>query len=59
MSEAQDANLRMLIGWVREYETREDEFSLREHRRLFDAHGGPKVEYTSNAEAARRAGSLP
>ena len=53
--EAQDANLRMLIGWVREYETRDDEFSLREHRRLFDAHAGPKVEYSSNAEAARRA----
>ena len=53
--EAQDANLRMLIGWVREYETRDDEFSLREHRRLFDAHRGSKVEYSSNAEAARRA----
>lgn len=53
--EAQGANLRMLIEWVREYETREDEFSLREHRRLFDAHRGPKVEYRSNAEAAQRA----
>ena len=53
--EAQDANLRMLIEWVREYETRDDEFSLREHRRLFDTHDGPKVEYRSNAEAARRA----
>jgi adenylate kinase family enzyme len=53
--EAQDANLRMLIEWVREYETRDDEFSLREHRRLFDTHGGPKIEYRSNAEAARRA----
>lgn len=53
--EAQDANLRMLIDWVREYETRDDEFSLREHRRLFDAHPGPKVEYSSNAEAALRA----
>lgn len=54
--EAQDANLRMLVGWVREYETREDEFSLREHRKLFDEHAGSKVEYRSNAEAARRAG---
>src|ERR1044072_5360269 len=51
--EAQDANLRMLLGWVREYETRDDEFSLREHRRLFDTHDGPKVEYRSNAQAAR------
>ena len=55
--EAQDANLRMLLDWVREYETREDEFSLREHRRLSDTHGGPKAEYTSNDEAARRATS--
>ncbi len=34
---------------------RDDEFSLREHRRRFDAHRGPKVEYSSNEEAARRA----
>ena len=53
--EAQDANLRMLVEWVKEYETRDDEFSLREHRRLFDAHAGRKVEYTSNEEASRRA----
>lgn len=52
--EAQDANLRMLLGWVREYETRDDEFSLREHRRLFDTHEGKKVEYRSNEEVSRR-----
>lgn len=52
--EAQDANLSMLIEWVREYETREDEFSLREHRKLFDAHAGRKVEYKSNEEASSR-----
>lgn len=55
--EAQDANLGMLVEWVREYETREDEFSLREHRRLFDTHEGRKVEYKSNAEASRRVSS--
>ena len=55
--EAQDANLRMLVEWVREYETRDDEFSLREHRRLFDTHEGRKVEYKSNEEASRRARS--
>jgi adenylate kinase family enzyme len=55
--EAQDANLQMLIEWVREYETREDEFSLREHRKLFDAHQGRKVEYTSNEEASQRVSS--
>jgi adenylate kinase family enzyme len=52
--EAQDANLRMLVEWVREYETRDDEFSLREHRKLFDAHEGKKAEYTSNAAASLR-----
>lgn len=52
--EAQDANLRMLVEWVREYETREDEFSLREHRKLFDTHEGRKVEYKSNEEASQR-----
>jgi adenylate kinase family enzyme len=51
---AQDANLKMLIDWVRQYETRTDEFSLREHRKLFDAHEGRKVEYQSNEEALRR-----
>lgn len=53
--ETQDGNLRMLVEWVREYETRDDEFSLREHRRLFDAHAGTKVEYRSNEEASRGA----
>ena len=56
--EAQDANLRMLVRWVRDYETREDEFSLREHRKLFDAHAGKKIEYRSNEEASRRAGEV-
>lgn len=55
--EAQDANLRMLVEWVRQYETREDEFSLREHRMLFDTHEGRKVEYKSNEEAAKRLSS--
>ena len=52
--EAQNANLQMLIEWVKEYETREDEFSLREHRKLYDEHEGRKVEYKSNDEAAER-----
>ena len=30
--EAQNQNLEMLIRWVREYETRDDEFSLQRHR---------------------------
>jgi adenylate kinase family enzyme len=41
---AQDANLALLLDWVRAYETRDDEFSLRSHRRLFDGFAGPKRE---------------
>lgn len=42
--EEQDAMLAFLVEWVREYETRDDEYSLGEHRRLFEAFGGSKVE---------------
>jgi adenylate kinase family enzyme len=42
--EAQDANLPMLIDWIRAYETRTDEFSLRAHRALFDSFTGEKRE---------------
>lgn len=44
--EAQDANLEMLIAWLREYPTRKDEFSLHAHRELFDNYNGKKQEYT-------------
>ncbi len=47
--EAQNANLEMLIGWIRDYETRRDEFSLRAHRRLFDGFTGDKLEFRSPA----------
>jgi adenylate kinase family enzyme len=50
--EAQDANLGMLIGWIRDYETRSDVFSLRAHRALFDAFTGDKWELDSR-EAIR------
>ena len=46
--EAQDRNLDMLIEWVRAYETRNDEYSLTQHRALFDAFEGDKVEHRSN-----------
>lgn len=55
--EAQDQNLQMLIEWVKEYETRDDEFSLREHRQLFDSYVGKKVEYNSNLETNKRLNS--
>ena len=46
--EAQNANLDMLVAWIRDYAERDDEFSLAAHRRLFDAFKGPKREFTSN-----------
>ena len=52
--EAQDENLKMLIAWVREYETRDDEFSLQAHCQLFDSFAATKTEYRSNAEAQSR-----
>ena len=50
--DAQDANLEMLIGWIRDYETRRDTFSLRAHRALFDAFAGAKIELTSRETIA-------
>jgi adenylate kinase family enzyme len=41
---AQDEMLEFLIGWVREYENRNDEYSLARHRSLFDGFVGKKVE---------------
>jgi adenylate kinase family enzyme len=40
----QDANLELLVDWVRAYATRDDEFSLISHRRLFDTFPGEKLE---------------
>ena len=45
--EAQNKNFEMLQDWVREYETRTDEFSLRYHRQIFNDFAGNKQEYTS------------
>lgn len=46
---AQDANLAMLLDWIRGYETRDDVLSLRAHRALFDGYSGPKRELASRA----------
>lgn len=43
--EAQNENLKMLVAWVRQYETRDDEFSLKSHRKLFEQFLGEKIEY--------------
>lgn len=51
--EAQDANLEMLIGWIRGYATRTDELSLTAHRALFEQFSGEKLELTSRDAIAR------
>jgi adenylate kinase family enzyme len=48
--EAQDANLGMLLRWIRDYPARDDELSLGAHRALFDGYAGEKVELAT-AEA--------
>ena len=47
--EQQDAMLANLQVWVEGYYSRDDAWSYRFHRRIFDAHAGPKVEYTTAA----------
>lgn len=43
----QQAMLEELISWVREYETRDDEYGLKRHRAIFEQFTGPKREYTT------------
>jgi adenylate kinase family enzyme len=50
--EAQDANLAMLLDWVRAYATRDDACSLAAHRALYDRFPGAKRELTSSDELA-------
>lgn len=45
----QDSMFDALQAWVAAYATREDAWSLRAHRALFDAHGGRKVELVDAA----------
>ena len=48
-AEQQNAMLDQLIQWVKEYETRNDEYGLKRHRQIFDDFSGTKREYTSTA----------
>ena len=43
--EEQDANLSILLEWVREYYTRSDDMSYLAHRRLYDSFQGIKREF--------------
>ena len=45
--EDQKAMLDQLIAWVKEYETRDDEYGLKRHRQIFAGFAGRKREYTS------------
>ena len=49
---AQDANLDMLIEWIKQYEHRADEFSYLAHRRIFDGFTGRKREFNANGQAS-------
>lgn len=43
----QDEKLAFLVDWVKDYPTRQDEFGLAMHRRIFDSFNGEKHEYTA------------
>ena len=47
----QDEMLDALQAWVAGYYERDDAWSYAAHRRVFDAHAGPKVEHTQNVSA--------
>lgn len=46
-AEQQNAMLAALRTWVTEYYHRGDQWSYQAHRRIFDAHTGPKIELTA------------
>ena len=46
-AEEQDAMLKQLLIWVRQYEIRDDEYGLKRHRKIFDQFTGSKHEFTS------------
>ncbi|MEO0853136.1 MAG: shikimate kinase [Cyanobacteria bacterium J06648_11] len=46
----QQAGRDRLIQWVRDYETRDDEFGLQRHQRIFERFQGAKREFASVAE---------
>lgn len=46
----QKAMLNTLMEWVREYDTRSDEYGIKRHRQIFDSFTGPKREYREVSE---------
>lgn len=49
--EAQDANLDMLLGWIADYDTRDDVFSLAAHTHFFENFPGSKTCILSNDDS--------
>jgi len=47
----QDKNLSMLIEWVKQYEKRDDDFSLKSHRVLYEKFSGNKQEIKSEVDS--------
>ena len=45
--EQQNAMLATLRAWVTDYYHRTDQWSYHAHRRVFDAHAGPKIEHAT------------
>ena len=45
--EEQATMLTHLVEWVRQYETRDDEYGLKRHRQIFERFTGPKREYAA------------
>jgi adenylate kinase family enzyme len=45
--EEQDALLDTLIQWVRDYDTRDDEYGLTRHQKLYEDFSGPKKLYAT------------
>ncbi len=43
----QEAMLKQLVVWVRQYEIRDDEYGLTRHRKIFEQFTGSKREFTS------------
>lgn len=45
---AQDANLNMLINWIKSYKDRSDSFSYKSHLRFYESFSGTKFTFTKN-----------
>jgi len=49
--QAQDENLEMLLGWIAQYEARDDVFSLAAHSKFYEEFSGKKSCILSNEQS--------